>query len=435
MNSINWEKMITCAIRNEPCDEISRELQNLENDKWEYLISNSLYYGISALLYEYIKNHVEHSSIPKEPLNHLKRSRMNIAIRRAEIEKQITTVAMSLSSMGIPMMLLKGAYFTFSVYERKFIRDMSDIDIMVPKNALLEVYDILRQLGYSPECTDSVDHFVMHCQHMPGFLKEKSFKIEPHWTIARPTYPFDVDTANIWKRARKIPNFGVDIMVPSYEDAIMHTCINTIIECNLLSNGRRGSVITDLLDIHEILVASEYSIEWEMMLHEAKRWNIDKYVYLMLRLQKDIIGNKIPSRVYDELKPQSLDDTIYNSAKIITIYPREYHPVDLSVAWIKSTRFSKIKERLIHLHRCINGIAYKAKSESYLFAVTTYPIRYLIGVANLICYVFYGRNRNLLERSLFRFLEWRFGEWHISFSPNSSKDHLFYEYKRDHSKE
>ena len=64
------------------------------------------------------------------------------------LRQQGDNLMKALSAKSIPAFILKGAHFADRLYNPPFLRTFTDVDIMVPRDALADVSTVLEALGY-----------------------------------------------------------------------------------------------------------------------------------------------------------------------------------------------------------------------------------------------------------------------------------------------
>jgi len=104
---------------------------------------------------------------------------------------------------------------------------MCDLDLLVRRDDLARARDVLAGMGYAPQYfgVEQVDYAQHH--HLRPMARPDGIRVEIHWTIARPVGPAEVDLEGIWERAQPAKIAGVQALVLSPEDLILHLCLHT----------------------------------------------------------------------------------------------------------------------------------------------------------------------------------------------------------------
>ncbi|MGA2228016.1 MAG: nucleotidyltransferase family protein [Syntrophobacteraceae bacterium] len=99
------------------------------------------------------------------------------------LRQQGDNLMKALSAKSIPAFILKGAHFADRLYNPPFLRTFTDVDIMVPHNAVPDVSTVLKGLGYRRIMVARLKHALDYGQEVwepddwPGGF------VEIHWDL------------------------------------------------------------------------------------------------------------------------------------------------------------------------------------------------------------------------------------------------------------
>jgi hypothetical protein len=127
----------------------------------------------------------------------------------------------TLESKGIPMMLLKGAALTLTVYRDHGVRPMDDFDLMVPRDRVSEAMDVLEALGWQSEVHAPRD--LPSSIHACSFRNAEGACIDLHWCLCHLPAGAEFDRS-LWEQSELLVFQGVNLVVPSATDQFLHTC-------------------------------------------------------------------------------------------------------------------------------------------------------------------------------------------------------------------
>src|SRR5207253_1648910 len=133
--------------------------------------------------------------------------------------------------------------------------------------------------------------------------------VELHWTITRPTAPFKIDLDGLWERARPALIGGVEALVLSVEDLLLHLCLHAAFDHQFFLGFRA------CWDIRQTIQHHDSEIDWEQLQDRARQWGVSKYVYLTLHLAKDLLGAAVPPHAITALRPDGFDPRLMAWAK------------------------------------------------------------------------------------------------------------------------
>jgi hypothetical protein len=174
---------------------------------------------------------------------------------------------------------------------------MRDIDVLVGREDLTRAAAILSGLGYALQyCNvEEVDYTQHH--HLRPMARPDGVRVEIHWAIAQPALPFAIDVKGLWERARPAEIAGAEVLVLSPEDLLLHPCLHAS-----FTHGFRVG-LRACWDILETVNHYGQAIDWDLVVRRAQAWGIGRYVYLTLRLVRDLLGAGIPPTAVAALEP------------------------------------------------------------------------------------------------------------------------------------
>ncbi|MBE9509535.1 MAG: nucleotidyltransferase family protein, partial [Bacteroidetes bacterium] len=114
-------------------------------DKFAYLANE---HGIIALVYHNLKETGASDLLPEEKMTFLANSRMKSLGRNTFLYKTIEQVLKLFKQKKIKTVLLKGMALDLSVYGNTGLRQMNDIDILIPHEQCMEARRILLNNGF-----------------------------------------------------------------------------------------------------------------------------------------------------------------------------------------------------------------------------------------------------------------------------------------------
>jgi hypothetical protein len=211
--------------------------------------------------------------------------------------------------------VLKGGYLGQVVYPSFALRTMCDLDVMVRRHELQRAADVLAGLGYAPlyDGVEQVDYTRHH--HLRPMSRPGGIRVEIHWGIVRPTVPFDVDIDGLWERARPTEIAGAPTLVLSPEDLILHLCLHV----SFSHKFRVG--LRACWDLLEVIRHHGAVVDWEQVVRRAGEWRIGRYVYLTLRLVRELLAAEIPPSVITALEPPDFPPEVVAWARTCLFTP------------------------------------------------------------------------------------------------------------------
>ncbi|PYN78472.1 MAG: hypothetical protein DMD96_21610 [Candidatus Rokuibacteriota bacterium] len=285
------------------------QLPPLSEGEWGDVIRESARQGITPLLYRRVQAPGRRAEVPPRVAERLRELAIGNAVKSLRLYRELAEVLGALRRDGIDVIVLKGAYLAEVVYGDISLRPMTDVDLLVRKRDLARVEAKLFAMGYSQREQPHTDEDYSTCQHLHPLAKPGGAPIEIHWTIESPTEPFAIDVEGLWGRARGAKIAGVDVLVLSPEDLLLHLCLHTAFHHQLVL-GLRGC-----WDILETIRHCGRAIDWEQLQRRARRWGVEKYVCLTLHLAQQLLGADVPARALAALEPGGFEPRLIALAR------------------------------------------------------------------------------------------------------------------------
>ena len=301
-----WRFLLACA-KLQPTDLdrhwIDQEYRESDLD-WNRVIQHACQHDIAPLVFHTMQRARFAHANSHEAFNRLKALYYGNAIRNALLYQELETVLLAIRNLGKAVLVLKGAALAETVYQNRALRPMSDVDLLIKKEDLAEIEGLLRKLGYvfyDQQRTrewycDNHYHVVFRRQVSAAFTS----CLEIHWHLERPILPFPINIDGVWERAAVARVANAEVLVLSPEDLLLHLCMHT---CrHKLTGGFRA-----FCDISETIRQYERVMDWEQVSTRATEWRIETFVYVVLLLTHELLGTRVPERVFDSLRHENFD--------------------------------------------------------------------------------------------------------------------------------
>ncbi len=307
-NDLEDRLILLCArtrIDSETKDEIKKLLGKKLN--WDYLLKRAEREGLSGLLYYNLKRFNERI-VPPSVMETLEERYFNITSRNLFFLKEVGRVLKAFKEAGIPAMVLKGTFLIEEIYKNPGLRSMSDIDLLVKRKNLLQVHEGLKGLGYT-----TTDNYLDYIEKpISGYLNslfyyrkenEASIPLHIHWHLVNssvPNYMFSsrIDMGGIWQETEKIKIADGEAL-----SLAPHHLVIYLSEHALRMKHSLDRLIL-LCDISEVIEEYRNGLNWERVIEDSFRFNLDRMVYYNLYLVRKFLGREIPSYVLKRLRPE-----------------------------------------------------------------------------------------------------------------------------------
>ena len=229
--------------------------------------------------------------VPVQPRNHLQSARILTNKHQRDVRWEVRCIVEALSSLDMPVVLLKGAAYLMAGVPAARARLFSDIDILVPKSSIQRVEQTLRLHGWLITALDDYDqHYYRTWMHElpPMRHSVRNTTLDVHHNILPPTAKLKPDPEKLLQEI--VPVDGFDrLYVLSAPDMILHSATH------LFHEGEFEHGLRDLLDLDALLrhFGTDESF-WERLVERAAELDLTRPLYYMLRYTAQMINTPIP---------------------------------------------------------------------------------------------------------------------------------------------
>jgi hypothetical protein len=275
---------------------------------WPLLVEKSRREGVASVLFHNLTHFHLEDRIPPEILAELAELYHITLKRNLSIIGKVRTVLAAFQETGITCILLKGIALAEHVYPNVGMRGMSDVDLLVRKEALFKVDALLSSLGYHPE--DSSAEKAIH--NPAGYLASLEYRgkaspvnLHVHWHTVNTSVPAtmfikQVDIDRLWEQA--IPTEVADsrALMLRPEHMIIYLCEHA------LRIGHSFDRLILVCDIYFFLKSYEGILDWAFLVEESRWFNLSRFLYHSLSIVRHYTGLEIPERSLEALHPSDL---------------------------------------------------------------------------------------------------------------------------------
>jgi hypothetical protein len=308
-----WQ-MLIAGSKLEPtdadCRYIEKELSAGMVD-WDRVADRAFQHDIAPLMHRSLQRLSRTHPAPAA-FEKLKSAYLANAARNSLLFRELQLLLRELQERQKPVIVLKGAALVETVYRDRGLRPMSDVDLLIRKEDLIEVENIMFSLGYAlnEKQRNRKEWYYAHYHHFE-FRKRisPSFAVccEIHWCLEPPTRPFPIDMEGVWKRATVASITTVPALVMCPEDLLVFLCLHT---CkHRLIGGFRS-----FCDIAEVVRRYGQEMDWNQVIRRSSEWQINTFVYVPLTLATQLLGAEIPAWIMQTLASCEVDDRLLDAA-------------------------------------------------------------------------------------------------------------------------
>lgn len=274
---------------------------------WDELLEEAREHSVTSLIYSSINKSNIINSLEKDRLNLLKEQIFYSNINQVKHIKQTVVILKELRMRNIDAIVLKGLVVR-SLYPNPDLRTMSDADIIVHREDLSKLTEVLLSMNYV-----KTKHEDEHGAHIV-FNKLNSC-IEVHWTLLNEDF-FKGDKLfeqNLWNNTMKIEIGDTEALSLSWEDLAVHLCIHMASHFS-----HKGFGVRQLCDLVLVVEKKYDEINWVSFNKKIRACKIEKFTAAIFNVCRKLFNMNIPqelSSIYkvDEKTLNLLIDDIFES--------------------------------------------------------------------------------------------------------------------------
>ena len=283
--------ILSAGIRGKAADKI------YDNVDWDEVIDLANKHKVEGIIYLALRKSNLISKVGEKRINLLKQKAAITGIGQSRHISGLSIVFNKIIEENIPVIVLKGLVVR-DFYPQPDQRTMSDADILVHKDDVEKVKNLLIDMGY----IFLEDHKASH--HI-ALVHHRYPMIEVHWNLfKRDGFSNELEHYErlIWKRAIKVNVGKAEVLSLSYEDLALHLCMHMAAHL-----AATGFGVRQLCDLVVLVEKKSEEIDWNSFIMKARMYGFEKFSLIMFLLCKELFSMEVPK----ELKVNSVNNKKY----------------------------------------------------------------------------------------------------------------------------
>lgn len=284
---MNKTESALITLLNKAIHKETATLEEIDEIHWGKLIYEANEHHVSPLVYSAIDRRDAVKCIASELLKDWKKEVFYSGINQQNYIMKVAEVLERFNENKIPVIVLKGLVVR-EYFPIPQLRTMSDADVLVHKEDLEKVSEMMIELGYT-QTKDEDDHGA----HIV-FVKPGQPIFEVHWTLANKAF-FKGDTSwedNLWKEAVGVEVGGTKTLSLGIEDLAVHLCIHMAVHL-----AHKGFGVRQPLDLVLLVEQKGTEVDWNRFLEKTKQCGIYKFALAAFILCNRLYGMKLPVEI------------------------------------------------------------------------------------------------------------------------------------------
>jgi hypothetical protein len=207
-------------------------------------------------------------------------------LKRFEVEK-------------IPVIPLKGLALAETFYPHPAIRPCTDLDLLVRRESVRQVDELLQRLGYRRLADAHSFQFDLAWDRATLYEGTTGVRVDLHWgLLSDPRYSWDErEGQRVWDRAVRTRVAGQDALGLCPEDLLLYLAAHLAVH----------HALAGLLWYYDLYLVFERlggTLDWEALIERASRWRVRAALYFALMELEALFGARMPAAVMTEIEPR-----------------------------------------------------------------------------------------------------------------------------------
>lgn len=256
---------------------------------WECVQRHVGEHGIEALVHRHLSRYPE--AVPSDVQDYLAQRAQQVAFRNLQHTQELLHLVQQLEEKKIPVIPFKGPMLAALAYGDVSFRRFIDLDVMVQRDDIPLVKEVLVEHGYEPARNLDEKGEAEYIDSQLGYefvhLGKRNV-IEVHWTFFYEIYAFDLTPDEVWGRHETTTLCEVAVRTLAPEDLFIYLCAH--------GTKHRWMKLKWIADVAEF-VRSYPKLDWSALQQRAERLGCQRMLRLGCYLAHELLDAPIPASV------------------------------------------------------------------------------------------------------------------------------------------
>lgn len=166
----------------------------------------------------------EYNILPAKSRQQLELQCVQIFAKNLRMVRLYHVISETLSAADIPVLPMKGNLFLSRYYQNQQIREIGDLDILIPPEYMIQATEVLREVDVVPEFGSSYNSSDLQKEYLTKRLESRSqcetkfrfqdIHVDVHWELTHPHYLVGLRQKDLFSMATKDEFFGKNVLMP-----------------------------------------------------------------------------------------------------------------------------------------------------------------------------------------------------------------------------
>ncbi len=298
-NSIEWQFLLhicQLAITNKKADKATHF--SVEQIDWEHVLSLAKRHRIRPLLFKGLQNWGYLDRVPGSFIDTLKAIVFQLAIQNLNHSRELSRILDLFNQHQISVIPYKGIVLAQAAFLNLNAREASDIDLLIQLEDLPTIRTILEANGYQALIDVVIPNHLLArilsqiYEFNFDLIKDgkRVFHVEPHWLVGPKWYQLDLE----WKDF--VPFLQKQQLVRKTH-SLLNPEGNLLITCLHHGGQDNWRTLKQVADIAALINRYGDVLNWNLVLHTAKKWDVEQVVLLGIRIAEQLFSLELPAAV------------------------------------------------------------------------------------------------------------------------------------------
>ena len=262
------------------------------------VISQSRKSALFLALEDYLRSKCPEVPIPENVIEIIRAEACIVQKQTTAVHWEAGKLVRMLNEIGLNPVFLKGVAYILAELEVARGRVLSDVDILVPAEAIPEVQRRLVSNGWKESELDEYDrqYFREWMHEIPPFVHIRSnTTLDVHHTILALTAKSTPNARALFDDAVETPFEGAYVLSPV--DMVLHSA------AHLFAEGELELGLKGLIDIERLILefAATDPMFWDSLIPRAKMHQLETSLYYALHYCQLILKLEVPDQAFEQL--------------------------------------------------------------------------------------------------------------------------------------
>jgi hypothetical protein len=268
---------------------------------WDLLLRQGRRADLLARLEVRLAEHGVLDAAPSRVRDHFWAASAVVAQVHRLVRWEVGRLRRGLAGLGVPIVLLKGAAYLMADLPVARGRLFSDVDVLVPREALDAVERQLLAGGWHFAHLDAYDerYYRVWMHELPPLVhRERQIAVDVHHAILPPTGRLRPDSSLLLAASRALPDAPLRVLAPS--DMVLHAA------AHMFQDGDLHGELRDLVDLDAMLrdFAADPAF-WPGLVPRARALGLGRPLFYALRYARRLLATPVPRDAYADARAEA----------------------------------------------------------------------------------------------------------------------------------